>query len=231
MSRRYAIYFAPSESSPLWGAGSRWLGRDAARDVPLEQPAVPGYRAGEVEALTRSARRYGFHATLKAPFQLAEQASEAQLFDALAAFAGERAALALPELHVSMLSGFLALLPAARNEALHGLADDCVTAFDRFRRPLRADESARRRGAWLNERQETLLGRFGYPYVLDEFRFHLTLTERLHAHDSAVLKPWLERYFAAALREPTIVADLCLFAQERADAAFVILRRFPLKIR
>ena len=73
--------------------------------------------------------------------------------------------------------------------------------------------------------------RFGYPYVLDEFRFHLTLTERLQPHDSAACKPWLEQHFAAALREPIVVADLCLFVQERPDAPFCILQRFPLKSR
>ncbi len=147
------------------------------------------------------------------------------------AFAGERAAFSLPGLQVGSLSGFLALLPIGRSEALHRLADDCVTAFDRFRRPAQADELARRRSAGLNERQDALLVQFGYPFVLDEFRFHLTLTDRLQPHDRAVLQPWLEQYFAAALREPILVSDLCLFVQERPDAPFSILQRFPLTVR
>jgi hypothetical protein len=168
---------------------------------------------------------------LKAPFRLAAEESPARLCDALAGFALERAAFALPALKVGSLSGFLALLPTARSEALHGLADDCVRAFDRFRRPADGSELARRRSAGLSERQDALLARFGYPYVLDEFRFHLTLTERLQPDDSTVLEPWLEQHFLAALREPIVVADLCLFVQERPDVPFCILQRFALKIR
>ena len=228
MSRRYAIYFAPSEASTLWTAGSQWLGRDAARAVKLAQPAVPDVDAERLSALTRAPARYGFHATLKAPFRLAEGASAAGLCDALQAFVRERRPFPLPPLQVASLSGFLALLPTSRSEALHGLADDCVTVFDRFRRPAQPEELARRRSAGLSERHDTLLVRFGYPYVLDEFRFHLTLTETLQARERAILKPWLEQYFAAALREPGIVSDLCLFVQERPDAPFCIFQRFPL---
>lgn len=231
MSHRYAIYFAPSENSLLWDTGSRWLGRDAARAVPLAQPAVPGYLAEQVGALTRSPRLYGFHATLKAPFRLATEASATGLCDALAAFTEERDAFALPPLEVASLSGFLALVPTRRSAMLHALADDCVTAFDRFRRPAEASELARRRSAGLSERHEVLLARFGYPYVLDTFRFHLTLTERLDAQAGSGLKAWLQDHFGAALREPIMVADLCLFVQERPDAPFQILQRFPLNIR
>ena len=104
-------------------------------------------------------------------------------------------------------------------------------AFDQFRRPAEASELARRRSAGLSERQDALLVRFGYPYVLDEFRFHMTLTERLEPRVSAGLKPWLQQHFAAALQAPAMVADLCLFVQERPDVQFRILQRFPLKSR
>lgn len=231
MSRRYAIYFAPSETSPLWRTGSQWLGRDAARNIALAQPAVPGYSAEQVRALTQSPRLYGFHATLKAPFHLAEDGSAEGLCSALADFALERVAFSLPALEVASLSGFLALLPTDRSAALHGLADECVTALDRFRQPALAGELARRRSAGLSERQDALLARFGYPYVLGEFRFHMTLTERLEPHRGAGLKPWLQQHFGAALCEPVAVSDLCLFVQERPDAPFCILQRFPLKAR
>lgn len=231
MSSRYAIYFAPSEASLLWRTGNHWLGRDAARNHPLGQPAVPGHNAEEIAALTRSPRSYGFHATLKPPFLLTQEASATALCDALADFCRERAAFALPALEVAALSGFLALCPARRSAALHALADDCVTVFDRFRRPAEASELARRRTAGLSERQDGLLGRFGYPYVLEEFRFHMTLTEPLEPRHGTDLKPWLQQYFAAALQEPIMVEDLCLFVQERPAAQFCILRRFALKHR
>ena len=228
MSFRYAIFFAPSEASLLWRTGSRWLGRDAARNLPLVQPVVPGYSAEQVRAVTQSPRLYGLHATLKPPVRLQEGLSAADLCAALDRFARTHGAFALPPLEVGALSKFLALLPTRRSEALHALADECVMAFDAFRRPAEPSERVRRRAAGLTERQDTLLVRYGYPYVLDEFRFHLTLTDGLQPQDSARLKPWLEQYFAAALREPIVVADLCLFVQERPDAEFHILQRFPL---
>jgi len=231
MNARYAIYFAPSRTSLLWRTASRWLGRDAAGNARLAQPEVPGYSAQTLVALTQSPRRYGFHATLKPPFRLGEGQSVAALCEALARFAGERVAFALPELEVAPLSGFLALLPKVRSEALHALADDCVTAFDAFRRPLEASELARRRGAGLTARQEALLARFGYPYVLDQFRFHMTLTGPVEGPESAHLQPWLQRHFAVSLREPIQVRDLCLFVQDRPDADFSVFQRSPLKPR
>lgn len=231
MSRRYAIYLAPVESSALWRVGSRWLGRDAAQDRALAVPPVPGYDAERLHALTQSPRLYGFHATLKPPFRLAAGESPEGLGEALTGFAQARAAFVLPALEVASLSGFLALRPTVPSPALHGLAADCVTAFEKFRHPLSFVELARRRSAGLSARQDALLVRFGYPYLLDEFRFHLTLTERLEAPDRAALQPWLAAHFAAALREPVAVEDLCLFVQERPGVPFVILRRFPLKLR
>jgi hypothetical protein len=192
---------------------------------------VPGYSALEVAALTRSARQYGLHATLKPPFYLYRGQSVAALSEAVARFAQDRVAFALPQLEVASLSGFLALLPKARSDALHALADDCVTAFETFRRPAEESELARRRAAGLTARQDALLARFGYPYVLDQFRFHMTLTGPLDEPDRARLRPWLEGHFAAALEQPIQVQDLCLFVQQRPEADFSIFQRFPLKPR
>jgi 2'-5' RNA ligase len=118
------------------------------------------------------------------------------------------------------------LCPVQRSGALHALADDCVTAFDAFRRAPEADELARRRVTQLSARQEALLERFGYPYVLEEFRFHMTLTERLAPADAHHLKTWLARFLSAALREPAVVDAICLFVQERPGGAFRITDRF-----
>jgi putative phosphonate metabolism protein len=230
MSARYAIYFAPPEASLLWCTASRWLGRDAARDRRLDQPGVPGYSGERIGELTRAARLYGFHATLKPPMRLNKGRSAGQLADALARFAAARTAFSLPPLEVACLSTFLALRPVAASALLHRLADDCVVEFDGFRRPLDANELARRRSSGLTARQDALLVSLGYPYVLDQFRFHMTLTDALDPQDSARIKPWLEQRFAAALQEPIVVTDLSLFVQEDPGAPFRILERFPLNL-
>ncbi|HET6522220.1 MAG TPA: DUF1045 domain-containing protein, partial [Geminicoccaceae bacterium] len=176
--RRYAIYFAPAPDDPLGAFGNRWLGRDPWTGECLPQPRIPGLAPERLHAITASPRRYGFHGTLKPPFALAPGATPADLDMAARTFAAARRPVEVP-LALRSLSGFLALVPAEPVPALDALAADCVRAFDSFRAPSDAAELSRRRAAGLTARQDALLLAWGYPYVFEEFRFHLTLTERL----------------------------------------------------
>lgn len=225
MYPRYAIYFAPPDESLLWRLGSRWLGRDAQSDCAIKHPRISGLSRARIAELTAAPRLYGFHATLQAPFALADGGAAGDLHLALAAFAGQRAPFLLPPLEVGLLSGFIALRPAVPSAALEALARDCVLEFDRWRAPPRADELARRRAAGLTARQETMLLRYGYAYVLDEFRFHLTLTDRVSEQESQPLRRLLARYFAPALRQPSAVDSVCLFVQERLGSPFKLAAR------
>jgi putative phosphonate metabolism protein len=231
MIARYAVYCAPPESSALWQAACRWLGRDARSGAQLPQPRVDGWSAEQILQVTASPRMYGFHATLKPPFHLAEGRTASQLAHAVQELASQLQACAIPRLAVSPLAGFLALQPISADAKLTALADACVCELDRFRRPPSAEELARRRTIRLSPRQDELLTQFGYPFVLDQFRFHMTLTERLARADANRLRPWLTDYFAAALASPLLCDDLCLFAQERPGEAFLLLQRFPIDRR
>jgi hypothetical protein len=142
MHPRYAVYFAPHAGSSLWRLGCGWLGRDPLRDCALEQPALPGFTRARIADLTAAPRMYGFHATLKPPFALADGCAADDLHAALAAFAHQRTPLSLPALEVGMLGGFIALRPAAASDALDNLARDCVLELDRWRAPPDADELA-----------------------------------------------------------------------------------------
>lgn len=230
VSARYAIYYAPACGSLLWQAGCRWLGRDPQAQSELEQPVVPGWPAERVRRLTASARMYGLHATLKPPFRLAGGCSVEALDAELQAFAAARRALAGIALHVAPLSTFLALQPVQHDRRLVQLAEACVVQFDAFRRPAEEDELARRRAAGLSDRQEELLRAFGYPYVLDQFRFHVTLTDRLAPDDCAVLLPWLVKYFSRAIEQPLTLDDICLFVQDAPRTPFRLLRRYSLAL-
>ena len=125
---------------------------------------------------------------------------------------------------MSILAGFLALTPSEPFEELDRLAADCVAAFDRFRAPAAEAELARRRRTGLSLRQEALLLRWGYPYVMDAFRFHLTLTGPL---DEAGLER--ERTHAEAMLagpEPALSIDGITLTVEPAEGeAFHVLRR------
>ena len=232
MTARYAVYFAPHESTALWQAGCRWQGRDPCTRERLAQPEVDGWSAEQIAQITASSRMYGFHATLKPPFFLAEGCTAPQLADAVQRLAARLHAFVLPQLAITFLDGFLALQPTAGSTAeLSALADACVIELDGFRRAPPAEELAQRRAAGLSPRQGQLLVQFGYPFVLDQFRFHMTLTERLPRGDAIRLRPWLSEYFAAALASPLRCDGICLFVQERPAEAFLLMQRFALDIR
>lgn len=231
MTTRYAVYFAPAETSALWQAGCHWLGRDPRSGAELPRPEVEGWSAERIAQITASPRMYGFHATLKPPFQLAEGRTVTQLASAVEQLTARLQAFTIPQLSVRSLDGFLALQPAGLDAKLSALADACVTELDDFRRPPSAEELAQRRVARLSPRQNELLAQFGYPYVRDQFRFHMTLTERLPRTDADALGAWLRDYFAAAAAMPLHCDDLCLFVQDSPGEAFLLLQRFPLDMR
>jgi putative phosphonate metabolism protein len=219
---RYALYYAPRPAEPLAVFARNWLGWDPETGTPRPIPAA-------LEEITAEPRHYGFHGTLKPPFALAEGASEGDLLAAVGSFAAARAPFDLPRVALGDLGGFLALLPAGRVEKLHDLADACVSTFDAFRRPADAEELAKRRKASLSARQEELLGLYGYPYVLDQFRFHLTLTGRLaDPKQRACVSATLSERLAPLLGQPVPVRDLCVFRQADRNAAFSVKARFAL---
>ena len=228
MTVRYAIYWAPPSADPLGRFGAEWLGRDAETNEGVAQPRVAGVSPDELARLTAEARRYGFHATLKPPFALAPGRSEDDLLAAVAAFTRRRAKVLLPGLALVSLDGFLALTPADRSPALEALAEDCVRAFETFRAPPSEAELARRRAAGLTLRQEELLKRWGYPYVLDEFRFHLTLTGRLDADQRRRLEPELARR-VAVFAGPLAIDAVSVFREAAPGAPFSVVARLGLE--
>ena len=224
--RRYAIYYAPEAGSNLWDFGCRWLGRDAAADAPVERRHLPGLDPDRQAEITRSAARYGLHGTLKPPFALAEGASEAALDAAVAAFAARQSAFETAPMAIGSLGGFLALMPRAPAAKLRALADACVEALDGFRAPPTAAEVARRRTAGLTPRQEGYLVRWGYPYVFEDFRFHMTLTCRLDPAERARVLAALIASVGSSITALLAVASVCLFTQAGAVAPFVLRGRY-----
>ncbi|MEZ5839964.1 MAG: DUF1045 domain-containing protein [Hyphomicrobiales bacterium] len=228
MTKRYAIYYAPAPESPLWRLGSDWIGRDAASGKECTHPETAGFRSPDIAAMTRGARRYGFHATLKPPFRLAEGSSEGMLLAAFEDFAYFAAAIAPIRLEVATLDGFLALRPAAGGEALRGFSSEIVERFDRFRAPAEPSELARRAAGGLTQRQSETLKRWGYPHLFADFRFHMTLTDRLDEVTRRRLMPALEAYFAPALAGVHCLDRIALFVEPEAGQPFQILDSFPL---
>jgi hypothetical protein len=221
---RVGIYYCPREDDSLFAAGSAWLGRDPTGVERTAQPMIDG-----IEEVTAEARGYGFHATLKPPMRLAAGTSWSGLLEATHALAERIAPFELPALAVTDLHGFLALRETEPCAPLQALADACVTELDGYRAAPSDQELARRRRARLTEPQEAMLMRFGYPYVLETWFFHMTLTRRLSAEEHIVWRPAAERYFAASAAAIRRVTDVCLFTQMAPGEPFVIAARVVLQ--
>ncbi len=226
MTYRYALYYAAASGTLLHRFGTSWLGRDHATGEALPQPRVPGIVPDRLASVTTSPRRYGFHATLKAPFRLAAGRRPRDLYDAVAAFAAARQPFELPPLAVGDLKGFIALVPSLPAAQLDQLAADCVRDFDGWRAPLSDAERARRLKNLLTARQLQQLESVGYPYVFDDFSFHMTLTERLGGAEHAVLLPFLRDRAAAVTADPFVVDAIAVFEQPTPGAAFVMTARY-----
>lgn len=215
---RVALYFSPAPDTPLTTDAARWLGRDVWTGEASE-PARPD--------LVSSPRRYGFHATLKAPFHLKDSDTMQDLVDAAEEFAAERSPVTIPKLSLGRLGPFFALVEDEPSEAVSGLAADVVTAFEPFRTPLSDDDLARRRSAGLTDRQDELLRDYGYPHVLDQFRFHMTLTGPVHHEDRDEVEAELKEHFAPHLGLPLEIDALSVFEEEPAGGDFVGRSRHP----
>jgi putative phosphonate metabolism protein len=219
--RRYAIYAVPEGA--LYDRTAAWLGWDSlgGREIPPQK--VPGL-LGPADAMTGTPRRYGIHGTIKPPFRLAVGHDAEALRAAFAAFCATRAPVTLSGLAVRRLGGFVALLPETRVPALDDLAAATVAALDDFRAPPQEAELARRRKSGLTDRQEALLTRWGYPYVMEEFRFHMTLTGRLPAAEADRAVAALAEHLAPVLPRPWPLDSLCLLG-EAQDGRFHVLCR------
>jgi hypothetical protein len=217
---RYAVYFAPASDSPWWQAGCRWLGRD------------PEQRISGLDATARlrdSPRRYGFHATLKAPFQLADGCSEAQLLACAGVFASHQTALEVPLPAVRLLGSFLALQAGGPVPQISTLAQDCVRHFDVLRAAPDTAELARRGNVPLTARQQVLLQQWGYPYTEEEFRFHMTLSDNLTNVEPAMTQAMAEdarAAFAQAMAVPLVIDGIAIFREATSAAPLELVARF-----
>ncbi|HWA48102.1 MAG TPA: DUF1045 domain-containing protein [Dongiaceae bacterium] len=228
MSGRYAIYFAPLAGSALARFGDGWLGRESETGNTLPQPALNGFDVRRLQALTEAPRHYGFHGTLKPPFHLADGCDVADLRRAIVGFSARQRPFEIKGLQLRAIGDFLALIPGRAEPALSALADACVVEFDAYRAPPDAVELAKRHAAGLTPRQCEFLARWGYPYVLDEFRFHLTLTGAIaDAGERTQVADHIAPLVAPLVGQPVPVRELCLFHQPDRGAAFRLIERFP----
>lgn len=221
--KRYAIYFAP-EPGPLADFGASWLGWDPESGLPVTHPKIADL---DVAALTQTPRKYGLHGTIKPPFALAEASSIQALHDGMQALAARLAPVSTGPLALTPLGRFLALCPTGDTAPLAALAAEVVVELDPHRATLGPTDIARRNPDQLSDTQRALLMQWGYPYVMEEFRFHLTLTGKLPKAQVAPVEHTLAPVIAPLIAPRFHIASLCLFG-EAEDGRFHNLHRYAL---
>lgn len=210
--KRYAIYYAPPPG-PLARFGAEWLGWDPETGTRLARPAA-------VDAVVAAPRKYGLHGTLMAPFR--PNCSRADLEVAVDDLARRLHPVWPGNLNVTRLGQFLALVPRGDQTELRDMAAQIVTFLDPFRAPLTEAEVARRKPEQLPPQQRDLLDRWGYPYVMEEFRFHITLTG-----PCGMAPEEIEPQINPVLPDPFGIEEICLFGEDD-DGYFHLLRRYPI---
>jgi putative phosphonate metabolism protein len=225
---RFAIYFVPAAGTALYRFGAAVLGYDCYTGEAVARLRDFALTETEWAALTAEPRTYGFHATLKPPFQLRGEFDHADLLAEVRTLAASISTIPALEPAVGLIGGFVAIVPRTVSPALDRLAADCVTAFDRFRLPMTAQERSRRLAAGLSQSQVANLDRWGYPFVFEEFRFHMTLTGRIEPDRRAAIHALLQDEFAKARGFGPIPLDrLALARQDRPDAPFRVIGHAP----
>ncbi|PCI88389.1 MAG: phosphonate metabolism protein [Hyphomicrobiales bacterium] len=205
--KRYAIYFAPREGSTLADFGANWL---------------------DVSHFVTKPRRYGFHATLKAPMRLAEGVDFKKLCEQVDILAQKRAPVSLGFLKLSQLSDFLALVPErSKVHGLNKLAWKCVRFLDPLRAPMTHQQIAKRKDLKHLEREN--FDQWGYPYVGNQFRFHMTLTNGLSKLELVQARSQLDDCIGNSLIEPVTIDSLCIFGDPGKDGQFELLERFEMR--
>ncbi|WP_075289849.1 DUF1045 domain-containing protein [Pararhizobium arenae] len=224
---RYAIYYTPSIHDPLSVAAASWLGRNVYSGEAIEPPSIPGFSLQEIAFHTAIPRRYGFHGAIKAPFRLNPDETEASLLKFMMQFASAATPFEIPRLEVARLGNFYGLMPSVECAEMNYLAASVVEAFDRFRAPLSEAEIERDSDS-LTAPQFANLYRWGCPYVMDEFRFHMMLTGALNPSVRPRFEAALRDYFEPFLIEPVKVSSLALFIEPEPGAPLRVHSQHPL---
>jgi putative phosphonate metabolism protein len=220
--RRYAIYYAP-RAGAFAQAAAEWLGWDVETAQPVAHPVLPGLD-WPVADLTRAPRKYGFHGTIRAPFRLAEGVTAAEVAQAVDDMARALPPVQLDGLALHRIKGFLALTPTGDESDLLRLGAEVVSRSDRLRAPLTEAEIAKRRPERLSPRQRQLLDIWGYPYVMEEFQFHLTLSDDLPEAVADAVAPVLADWLAPVIPRPFVIDNLCLMGEDAAGRFHLVSR-------
>jgi len=225
---RYAVYFAPEPNSDLDTFGTAWLGRDMDGSRSRGQSLVPNVSEDRCKELTENPRRYGFHGTLKPPFELNPATTVNALLRTAHVFARGLAPVEIPSLELAVIGKFIALTPTSQSAALEKLSAACVRAFEAFREPLTPEQISSYRSNKLTVHQEQMLEHWGYPYVMEEYQFHMSLTGRIDdPNERETIFSALEKLAKPVLGKSILARHITVFGQSGRDEPMTAIERIP----
>ena len=223
---RYAVYYVPEAGTPLAAFGAQWLGYNIETGTRAPRNRL-GLDPELVDRIVAAPAVYGFHATLKAPFRLRSGVSPESLIERLESVARSTGQIGPVRLEVSRLGRFLALRPDHGNR-LRRLSSQCTMSMEPFRAPINDRERRHRLKANLSPYQRLLFETYGYPYVFDEFRFHMSLTGPLEEHEREQIEPVLRDALADLMASSIEITSICLAIQPEPGAPFRVQARVAL---
>jgi len=224
--RRYALYYVPQDAA-FYDRGAAWLGWSARRGEEVEHPDLKGLPFGMAQ-ITETPRKYGFHGTLRAPFFLVDDINPMEMKAAIADLARTTRPAQVERLSVSPLGSFLALTPEGDVSGLGEMAMTFVAGLEAFRAPLSAEDRARRNPEQLSDRQRHYLDTYGYPFVDEDFRFHMTLTGRLEPVARARMQAIATAHFAHTPEAPYTFSSVTLCGEDPETRRFHVIQDYAL---
>lgn len=228
MPARYALSYVPEKGSLLADFGRTWLGRDIDSQEFFEQPVVNGISVSRLAELTHWRRSDGLHGVLKPPFQINPGSSTNGFLDTAHLFAKFLKPVEIPQLEVNVIGKFIALTPTIASRDLVSLASECVRVFEGFRQPVNANMDRRYRQEKLTVYQNRMLKHWGYPYVMEEFRFFIPLTDRIEDdQERADCTAAITALSKKAIRNPVHIRHLTVLAQDSRRDPMGIVERIP----
>lgn len=183
---RYAIYYAPPKESNLEEFGRYWFGWDPLNAKLINNKQRINYLNGfgiknlkNIDKNVLIAKKYGFHGTLIPPFKLNKNYSTNLLFKKTEDIAKKFKKFKFYKFKLKKINNFYAFVQNKKNNNINKLSNRLVRELFKFRSPLTKKEIDRRNPSKLSKLQLNILHKWGYPYLMSEFNFHMTLASEV----------------------------------------------------
>ncbi len=223
--KRYAIYYAPSENSELDLFGKCLLGWDPYKGVETTKSdlsKLPSFK--KFSSLVLTPKQYGFHGTIKAPFKLKNEYTYNDLENKVREISKQIHSFYFDQLIIKKLGNFIGLIPT-NNLKVNAVSNKFVEELDYLRDELSESEIKKRKPHKLTSNQKQMLFKWGYPYVFDEFKFHLTLTSKLNVVEIDDVLRSLQNILKQVNLNKISFNNICIFGQ-KSDEKFYFVQRF-----